>query len=53
MVVIEGDTAKVAVAVRFGLAGLVLIPALRGVTREELRAGAVVGTVPTFRTARV
>ena len=33
------------VAVRFGLAGLVLLPALRGLTRAEARGGLVIGTV--------
>ncbi|HEX9165319.1 MAG TPA: DMT family transporter [Gemmatimonadales bacterium] len=34
-----------AVAVRFGLAALILAPMLRRVTREELRAGALIGTI--------
>lgn len=33
------------VAVRFGLAGLVLLPALRGLTRSELRGGLMIGVV--------
>lgn len=33
------------VAVRFGLAGLVLVPALRGATRAELKGGLVIGLV--------
>ena len=33
------------VAVRFGLAGLVLLPALRGITRSEARGGLVIGAV--------
>ena len=33
------------VAVRFGLAGLVLVPALRGITRSELRGGLVIGLI--------
>lgn len=35
----------VAVGVRFGLAALILAPMLRGATRDELRAGALIGTV--------
>ena len=38
-------TPLTSVAVRFGLAGLVLLPALRGLTRTELRGGLVIGTV--------
>jgi len=34
-----------AVGVRFGLAALILAPMLHRVTREELRAGAVIGTI--------
>ncbi|MBS1195899.1 MAG: EamA family transporter, partial [Actinobacteria bacterium] len=34
-----------AVGVRFGLAALILAPMLRRVTREELRAGALIGTI--------
>jgi hypothetical protein len=33
------------VAVRFGLAGLVLVPALRGLKRPELRGGLLIGLV--------
>jgi drug/metabolite transporter (DMT)-like permease len=33
------------VAVRFGLAGLVLVPALWGITKAELRGGLVIGVV--------
>ena len=33
------------VAIRFGLAGLVLVPALRGLTRAELRGGLLIGVV--------
>jgi drug/metabolite transporter (DMT)-like permease len=35
----------VAVAVRFGLAGLILAPTLRAITREELRAGLRIGGI--------
>ena len=38
-------TPLTSVAIRFGLAGLVLVPALRGVTRSELRGGLVIGLV--------
>ncbi len=38
-------TPLTSVAVRFGLAGLVLLPALRGLTRTELRGGLVIGVV--------
>lgn len=35
----------VAVAIRFGLSGLILSPALRQLTREELRAGLRIGAI--------
>ncbi len=38
-------TPLTSVAVRFGLAALVLVPALRGLTKAELRGGLVVGVV--------
>lgn len=38
-------TPLTSVAVRFGLAALVLVPALRGLTRAELRGGLIIGVV--------
>lgn len=35
----------IAVGVRFGIAALILAPMLRRVTREELRAGALIGSI--------
>ena len=39
------------VAVRFGLAGLVLVPALRGLKRPELRGGLLIGLIETLWSA--
>ena len=38
-------TPLTSVAIRFGLAGLVLVPALRGLTRAEFRGGLIIGVV--------